>query len=157
VDTRLFSDWARRREGFRLGGAREWLENLVGIARAHAQERIKIQRDWYEKRPNGAVPAGFYRDLEKLTLGEGQFVIQLGWGGGWDGKTLGTRLTADQAFLEGIITQYHLSKGRRDFGDPFPKSRRAVMSITRNAEGEMQEKPAAPLGWVLVELKGRSR
>ena len=155
VDTRLFSEWAQKRDGFRLGGAREWLENMVVIARAHADERIKAQQAWYAKRPNSAGPAGFYRDLGKLALKEGQFVIQLGWGGGWDSKTLGTRLTADDKFIEGVITQYRMAKGSRKPGDPFPKSRRAAMQVRRDKENRAVEIPSVPLGWILVELRAQ--
>lgn len=153
VDLRLFSEWARRRQGFHLGGAREWLEDLVAIARAHAAERIKAQQAWYEHRPGSERVAGFYRDLATVTLGEGQFLLQLGWGGGWDSKTLGTRLTADESFMEGIITQYRMAKGQHQRGDAFPKSRRAVMRVTHDASGQVRETPAVPMGWVLVELK----
>ncbi len=153
VDTRLFSDWARARKDFRLGGAREWLESLAAIAHAHAQERVKTQRAWYEQRPDATLPAGFYRDLDKLALKDYQFVIQLGWGGGWDSKTFGTRLGADGKFMDWLISTFRMARGQRQPGDPFPKSRRAVMRRQSGNGDQTIETPAAPLGWVLVELK----
>jgi CRISPR-associated protein Csm5 len=155
IDPQLFSEWAGKRNNFRLGGAQSWLENLVAIGRAHAQERIRVQRDFYEKRANGAVIADFYRKMERLALKDGQFLVQLGWGGGWDSKTFGSRLTANDDFKEWLIQNYRMGKGTRQKGDPFPRSRRAAVSFARDQQGRTTEKPGAAMGWVLVEMKAR--
>ncbi len=126
------------------------MEDVIAIARAHSQERISRQRAWYAARPNAAAPARFYSDLEKLELKENQFVIQLGWGGGWDSKTLGSRF--DSQFMDRVIMHYKMARGRRKPGDPFPKSRRAAMNVRRAADGRVIETPGLPLGWALVEM-----
>lgn len=155
LDLVLFSQWAARAEDgrFRLGGARQWLESLPELARAHALDRIQTQLQWYRARPGSNTIANFYADLQKLDLQPNQFILQLGWGGGWDSKTLGSRLSADPVFFDWIVENYRLSRGRRQRGDPFPKSRRAVMRVAQDAQGRRFESPAAPLGWVLVEMK----
>ncbi len=153
-DWQLFSDWARaNRRDFRLGGAREWLESLVAQVRAHQAERIRTLRQWHEARASGAEIVTFYRDLERLALKDQQFVVQLGWGGGWDSKTFGSRLSADAGFMEWLIREYRLSRARqRQSGNPFPATRRAAMRRQSGPGGQAQETPALPLGWVLVEL-----
>jgi CRISPR-associated protein Csm5 len=154
IDTQLFSEWAGQRQGFRLGGARDWLEKLVAIMQTHAQERIRAQRAWYEKR-KAIAPASFYRDLERLSLKQNQFVVQIGWGGGWDSKTLGSVLAADAEFLEWVIAHYRMARGRRQPGAPFPASRRVAMNVQRAKDGQRIEIPGLPLGWVLVDMKER--
>jgi CRISPR-associated protein Csm5 len=154
LDRRLSSDFAHRAERgrFRLGGDARWLENLAAIVKAHAGERIKRQRAWHEERPGAERLADFYRDLGRLRLADNQFLLQLGWGGGWDSKTLGSRLEADPAFFEWVIGNYRLARGKRQKGDPFPKSRRVAMSAVRDRQGQAEWRPAAPLGWLVVEI-----
>jgi len=154
LDLRLFSQWAAQAEAgnFRLGGARQWLESLPALARAHALNRIQTQLQWFQNRPNSQRLATFYSDLQKLSLKANQFVIQLGWGGGWDSKTFGSRLAENPAFFEWVITNYRLARGRRQRGDLFPKSRRVAMRVIADNQGRRIETPAAPLGWVLVEM-----
>jgi CRISPR-associated protein Csm5 len=155
VDGQLFSDWAREnRRDFRLGGARDWLEKLAALVRAHQAERIRALRRWHEERAGGTDIVTFYRDLEKLALKDNQFVLQLGWGGGWDSKTFGLRLSADAKFMDWLIREHRLSRARnRKSGDPFPATRRAAMRRLSGPGGQVQETPALPMGWVLVELK----
>jgi len=79
--------------------------------------------------------------------------MQLGWGGGWEGKTLGSHLRRDEKVLEGIISDYRLARRKREFGDPFPKSRRTTVRRIRGRDGQAVDRISLPLGWVLVELE----
>ncbi len=153
LDSQLFSKWASNAEGgkFRLGGSRTWLDKLVNITRAHTLERVRNLRQWFDQRHINNI-ADFYANLERMKLSEGQFVIQLGWGGGWDSKTFGVdRLTPK--FVDWVVMNYRLARGKRQPGDPFPKSRRVAMRVMRNEQGRISETPGVPLGWVLVEVK----
>jgi hypothetical protein len=47
---------------------------------------------------------------------------------------------------------YGLARGYRNPGDPFPKTRRVVVSMNVNQQGYKIFKPVRPLGWVLVEM-----
>ncbi|MEW6716439.1 MAG: type III-A CRISPR-associated RAMP protein Csm5 [Chloroflexota bacterium] len=150
-DWALFSEWARK-QGLNLSGG-EWLKSLGHIVNQHAQDRIAHELHWYKTLPNGGRLASFYERLSQSEMGEGRFLLQLGWGTGWEDKTLGSRLQANADFMERLIKDYRLTRGRRQRGDPFPKSRRVAMAYTRNPQGKIVgETPAYPLGWVLVEM-----
>ena len=80
-------------------------------------------------------------------LAGNELIVQVGWGGGWESKTLGSELLRqdDRAF-ERLLSQYRMTKGQgRRAGDPFPKSRHLVL---RGGQ------PAEPLGWIKVRLEG---
>ena len=134
----------------RLGwqGKRAWLEQLPGLARQHAEQRVSAELRYFKQpgRPAGALR--FYEKLLQLckTLTENEFVLQLGWGTGWESKTLGSGLLRkDEQVFEKLLQEYRMTKERRrEPGDPFPKSRHLVL--------DPQGQPAAPLGWVKVKL-----
>lgn len=157
IDTRLFSEWARQRKDFRLGGNKDWLLNMAAILRTHALDRIRKQLSWFGKRMDASLIADFYARLEKISFADNQFVVQLGWGGGWDSKTLGSRLQSDAKFFDWLVVQPKLgmlrgkARENRKPGAPFPSTRRVAMK--RGSEKE--EMPAASIGWVLVELETR--
>lgn len=151
LDWQLFSNWARR-AGLQSDG-RDWLENLAEIVNRRAQERAQREMEWCRAIPAARLLADFYAQILRARLGPGRFLIELGWGTGWESKTFGSRLLADQAFMERVIEQYRLAKGEREYGDSFPKSRRVVMRFARDAQGNVSEVPARSLGWALVDLK----
>jgi CRISPR-associated protein Csm5 len=154
LDEALFSDWAGK---LRLGGREAWLRQLPAIVRAHIGERIRAERAWYAEASDAGAAQGFYDHLARLDLPENAFVVQLGWGGGWGSKTLGSHLLADGRFMEGIIERYRLARGRRQRGDPFPKSRRIAVQVAQGRDGRAAERPSVPLGWALVEMFERDR
>lgn len=150
IDLALFSDWARRRE-LQLPG-RDWLENLAVIVNQRAQEHARREAEWYRSISEAKLLADFYAQIAGAKLAANQFLIELGWGTGWESKTFGSRLLENEAFMERVIEEYRLAKGERERGDPFPKSRRVVMRFARDAQGNVSETPARPLGWALVRL-----
>ncbi len=149
LDLALFSDWARER-GLNLR-VEEWLKMLPQVVQQHAQDRMQREAAWFSQ----ARPAfSFYKDWSHETLEESKFLLQIGWGTGWEGKTFGSRLQADKPFMEEIIRKYRLpARGKRQPGDPFPKSRRVMVHVLSTPQGKTEERPASPLGWVLVEMK----
>jgi CRISPR-associated protein Csm5 len=151
LDLALFDEWARRR-GLNLRGG-EWLQNLPGVIRAHTRQRIAGEVAWFKSVTAGARLLAFYQQhLGAAQLGANQALLQLGWGTGWEGKTFGSHLRQDPHFLEQVIRNYRLARGPRQPGDPFPKSRRVVVAIVQDKQGQQRETPASPLGWVLVEM-----
>lgn len=148
LDEALFSDWARK---LGLGQRAEWLRRLPQIVQAHTAERVETERRWYSGVPQAQAAQKFYAQLAGLSLPEKACVLQVGWGGGWDSKTLGSVLRADERFMEDIIAKYRLARGKRHAGEPFPKSRRTAVRVLRNRMGEVQTRPNVPLGWVLME------
>jgi len=156
LDEALFSDWAVRR-GLNLHG-REWLEKLAAVVRKHTDQRLDEEAAWFAHVAGAQAIASFYRQLQRSGRPHNGFLLQLGWGTGWDGKTFGSRLRADRDFMEGILRPpreggYGLARGRRQPGDPFPRSRRVVVKVARGPDSQVRESPVAPLGWVLVELR----
>jgi CRISPR-associated protein Csm5 len=147
IDETLFGPMAEKE--LRLGNRRHWLTELMARAQAHSQARIEELAEWFERAEGGEAVAGFYRDLQKAKVGANSAVMQIGWGAGWDGKTLWTHLQTDAGLFEQIVSDFRLHKASRGApprkaGDPFPRSKRVTMS-----KGRM----ATPLGWVLVGLK----
>lgn len=150
-DLALFSDWARR-SGYKLPGE-EWLKLLPAVCRAHANARIKQEIDWFKDIPKAKRLLSAYQQIAAADIGNDQFLIQLGWGTGWDGMTYGARLKQDPKFLQSIINQYNLARGARNPNDLFPKSRRAAMIFETSPDGQRSNLPAVPLGWILVTLQ----
>jgi len=149
VDDYLFSD-AARQLGF--ANRREWLQNLARIAGPVSQARIEKEREWYRRRPGFQTPLAFYDQLAQARTGEHAFLLQMSWGAGWTGKSVGIWLPkADQDRLR---QRYSLGRPpkardwRPDLSKPFPKSRRL-----RARRSQDQVVADLPLGWVLVEMK----
>jgi CRISPR-associated protein Csm5 len=152
LDLALFSEWARR-HNFQLQGEK-WLEDLPAIVNRHTAQRLAEERAWFHDVPGADRVLKFYEELNVPARG---FLLQVGWGTGWDDKTFGSRLRADPQFLEGILQPvqaggYGIARGRRRPGDPFPKSRRVIVQTHRAPDGRiLQEYPVAPLGWMRIE------
>jgi CRISPR-associated protein Csm5 len=142
VDLSLFAPAAERQLGF--GQRLDWLQDLMGVCRARAASLLEAERDWFARQRPGSPIANYYAQLHKYldSLPASRCLLQVGWGGGWQGKTVGLRL--DDRQREEVVDRYRLARGRRRRGDPFPKSRRVLM----DGEG----RPSAPLGWLLVEM-----
>jgi len=158
LDEALFTEWARRR-GLNLRGA-EWLRRLPTIVQAHSAHRLAQEAKWFAEARGANRVAEFYRKLQHASLPQDGFLLQLGWGTGWDGKTFGSRLRADTSFMEGILRSrreggYGIARGQRRPGDPFPRSRRVLVRLERAHDGQVLEEPVSPLGWALIEMKPR--
>lgn len=145
IDDSLFTDQANR--VLHLNDRKHWLDELLPRVQKHSLARIAEMHDWFADLRGAEKIAGFYRQLLDTPLGETQALMQLGWGTGWDGKTFWTHLTKEEHLFKEIVERYRLDRagrrGTRRVGDEFPKSKRAAMSGNN---------PAAPFGWVLVEV-----
>lgn len=154
-DRVLFSEWAKR-GGLNLAG-QDWLEHLGTVTGSHSQNLAQREAAWFEQMRGLERVEGLYKQLAGFKSGDSRFLIQLGWGTGWTDKTFGSRFQDNEAFMEHIIREYRLARGRRQHGDPFPKSRRVAVSARRDANGRLQVTPSSPLGWAFVEMKERGQ
>ncbi len=155
IDDTLFS--AQTDRVLHFNDRKHWLDELLPRVQRHSLARIADHAEWFAGVQGAAGIANFYNQMLKAKLGANQALLQLGWGTGWDGKTFWTHLTGDEYLFEHIISTYRLDKAgrrsRRQMGDPFPKSKRAVMTLKKDRTGRTVDRPAAPLGWVLMEIK----
>ena len=144
-------DWARQKGVVLEGG--EWLAALPGAMRAYVRSRIQQELAWFQGLPSAPRLLGFYQQLARASLGPNQFLLQLGWGTGWDGKTFGAHLKQDGAFMRTIVREFRLRHGKSPERDPFPKSRRVAVAFSQQPDGRKTLTPALPLGWALVTLE----
>lgn len=149
LDLALFSEWAKNHR-LNLKG-QEALLALPEIANEHARVLAQGELSWLQSVPNTGGPGSFYQQLLNLNLAPGQFLLQLGWGTGWNSKTLGSRLEGLK--LIQVVNQYRMSRFKLSENARFPASRRFAMRWASAAAGEKQESPGLPLGWVLATLE----
>lgn len=131
-----------------------FLIDLAEVMRESSMNRILREKKFYEQiRGEEIEPViRFYTDLEKKLeeMNEGKFLLQVGWGTGWQSKTVSGYLK-QEGLVHPVVESYRLDepspRGRRNRNrnpnDDFP--------VTRNihfCEGE----PSMPLGWMEVEL-----
>ena len=153
IDESFFSPMAERE--LRFNNRRHWLDELMARVQAHSQARIEQLATWFERASGADAIARFYRQLADAEMKPNQALLQLGWGGGWDGKTFWTHLQKDPQLFEKIVDEFRLHRAGRNapprrVGDPFPRSKRAAMVVKDNVA-----RPAAPFGWVVMEMNPR--
>jgi len=148
VDEYGFGQGRARQLGWR--NKRRWIERLPQLAKEHARQRLLAEVEYFKDKrgPTGAMR--FYESLINTwsELAGNEFIVQIGWGAGWESKTLGSGMLRqdDQAF-ERLLKQFRMTRGRRQPDDLFPKSRHLVL--------DSHGRPAEPLGWVKVRLEGK--
>jgi len=138
-------------EAAKLGwrGKRRWIKELPVLGLAHARQRLLTEAEYFKGRggPSGALR--FYDELVNrlLNLPEDTFLLQVGWGAGWESKTLGSSLLRqDDGQFERLLSKYRMTKEQnRRPGDPFPRSRHLAL---------VNGRPALPMGWVEVCITG---
>lgn len=152
VDDFLFSNAADRDLHFR--GAREQtVRELAQTCNAYARAIIASEKAFHTKYSLDAL-CDFYSDLETTLNGlpEGAFLLNIGWGSGWEIKTVGdllrTQLGPDG--FKQLRQRYRLGENPKTHQlDPnglFPHTRRIAY------EGGA---PMWPMGWVKVTPKER--
>lgn len=119
---------------------REWFERLGELARARASERTKTEQEWFSRAQGLKMPPVYAFLQDKLREGGSGFPLQVGFGTGWLGTTIGAPLKEDPDWARLFE---HLPKGRAQDPKGFPTSRRLVS----------HEGSHLPLGWVWVQVK----
>lgn len=119
------------------------LNVLPRIGQHHSVRRITQEREYYQQKSALTQAQEFYSWLGNQSPPANAWFMQLGWGAGWNSKTLNELLLEQPAF-ENVIKQYRLDRGRRKQGQPFPASRKLVV---------VNGQPATPMGWIKCRLE----
>ena len=142
VDDYLFSSAAASLDFQRQ---KDRLDRLVKEARTWATDLLEKEIAFAKERPSLSQALNLYNQMLSSPLPPGAFFLQLGWGAGWQAKTVGPWLPPPMQ--RSVRERYQLGrppKASRDWkpnsNTPFPKSRRA-------------SKCYGPFGWVLVKMK----
>lgn len=132
-------------------GKRAWLGRLPALGKEYDGRRLASEVEFFKDRGGPQATRAFYTGLVKRLvegdLGDAEFLVQVGWGTGWESKTLGSGLLRqDDVAFERLLVEYNMTKERnREVGDSFPKSR--VLALRSG-------QPALPLGWMRVKMLG---
>ena len=138
LDDFLLAGAAKRALGFR-DAQEQAVRHLARTCNAHAQALAAAEKAFFSTYGPTALHE-FYQELEATlsALPDGAFLLNVGWGGGWEVKTLGDLLRTAlgrEAFRE-VRQRYRLG---RNPDAPFPKTRRLAY------EGGAAQ---WPMGWV---------
>ncbi len=147
LDEYGFQEAVARRLGWE--GQRRWLDDLPQLAKDYARGRLLIEAEYYRAKRGPVGALRFYDELIGVWdgLAENEMLLQVGWGTGWESKTLGNDLLRmDDGAFDRLLSQYRMTKEtNRRLGDPFPKSRHLVL--------DSQDQPSEPLGWIRIRLE----
>jgi CRISPR-associated protein Csm5 len=133
-----------------------WLASLIEILQ-QASERHIAEEETAARDKGFETAADFYtrlREEARLLHDAPTALLQMGWGTGWNGMTVGPLLS--KAMQDDARRRYKLGRppnAGRDWTpnltQPFPKSRRL-----RTIESSVTEdRPGQPLGWVKVTFE----
>jgi CRISPR-associated protein Csm5 len=125
-----------------------WVQGLPQIVNSWTQDRLNIesQTNRSSNWTNAFEQIKPIVDRFVADQTSSEFVVQLGWGGGWDSKTLGKHLTDNKAEFADLVNRYRMIRqGKFKVGDMYPKTRRAI--VTRKM------RPISLLGWVWVRME----
>lgn len=140
----------------RFKGAKEQaVRDLPAVCNKYADALIRRQKEFATKY-RMSVLRDFYEALQQelQSLKDGAFLLNIGWGGGWEAKTVGDivrELLRDEDFddFADLRERYRLGEDpqthRVDMDAPFPHTR---LIAYRNGA------PVYPLGWALLEPMG---
>lgn len=141
-----------------FGGAKEQaVRHLPTVCNEYARSLIHRQREFAAKYQM-PILRDFYAGLQQRLNGikPGGFLLNIGWGGGWEAKTVGDivqELLRDDQFDDFADLRERFRLGadpktqRVDPNAPFPHTR---LVAYRNGS------PAYPLGWILLEPTSKS-
>jgi CRISPR-associated protein Csm5 len=129
---------------------RLWLNQIPALARQQMTANLQADQAFFSKKGAAYAASACGQWLTLLgSLAGNEFLLPLGFGTGWESKTLGAeRLGQGGQGFEMLINQYRMTKERlRKPGDPFPKSRHLFMR---------GKDPGEPIGWVKVRMEPAS-
>lgn len=145
IDEFLFGGVADRSLKFR-GAKEQAIRQLAKTCNAYAQALIESEKAFYDKHGPNEL-SSYYAELERelSALSDGAFLLNVGWGGGWEVKTVGDlirEILGESTFMD-LRQRYTLGKNPQSgkFDPTFPKTRRIAY------EGGA---PMWTLGWVKV-------
>lgn len=133
----------RRVRGMQHSRKRHFFDQLVDRCRRYSEHLLTLELDFYSDCAVWKLQ-GFYQALARrqASLQPDEFLLPVGWGTGWLGKTLGIKLTRRE--VETVAETYDLEEWRGPlFPEVFPKTRRLVGNVVAKE----------PLGWVKIGLE----
>lgn len=145
LDGYLLSEYAKNKIGWSKEQER-LLKKIPRLVNYWTLERLQAD----DRRGRGKLWRGWFNEIASYFVQEGklannEFIMQLGWGGGWDSKTFGSHLMQDTHQFTQLTEQYNvIRKGKYNPQYIFPKSRRVVMK---------DNQPRHTLGWVKVKME----
>ncbi len=140
-------------DDYLLGRAASSLGFGAGVEHVHEWIRICQDQGIAQMRQEASFFEGrapmierFYGALLKDAEQQASdtFFMQLGWGAGWNTKTLSRIIQPNRTLLARIVERYRLTRGFYHPGTPFPKTRHVVAD---------RGQPLSPLGWVHVRVR----
>lgn len=150
IDTYLFDhDQASRELSF--NSKRDWFEHLCRHLNAYSFDRVRRLLTWFGNTPGCEA---ILQDLHMINnalkegLPENQAVLTLGFGGGWDGMTFGSRIQEDPVLWGKIVSKLPGKKINKNKPFDFPTTRRVML----HPDTKVNEKL---LGWVVIDLLKR--
>lgn len=126
----------------------KYVKNVRAVSNFFSKQRIKRQALYWENRSNAL--AKYYRQLQRMIdrIEKDTFLLQVGWGGGWDSKTLGEHITSQEREFAAVMQQHGRQMNKQNAWKPgreYPASRRVVV--------DQQGRPKLPLGWVVIKME----
>lgn len=147
IDDFLFGERANRDLQFR-GSKEQAVRQLAHTCNSYARSIIMSEKAFYSKYSLDAL-RDFYSDLETILNGlpEGTFLLNVGWGSGWEIKTVGdllrTQLGTDD--FKQLRQRYRLGENPKtrqmDLNGLFPHTRRIAYDSGA---------PMWAMGWVVL-------
>jgi len=151
IDETLFSQQAERELRF-AGAKQQAVRQLAQVCNSYAQTLIQHEKAFFTKYQLAPL-RDFYGRLENVLRNapRGAFLLNIGWGGGWEAKTVGDIVREvlqdnEYADFEELRERFQLGANPRtkriDTSFPFPHTR---LIAYRNGA------PYSSLGWVLLK------
>ncbi len=142
IDEYLFSHHAAQ---LNFASRRPLIDGLADACRTNAEARIAHERGFFVERDVKPM-IRFYDELHTRlqALPPNAWLIQVGWGAGWDSKTIARTLRHHNQ-VAGVVRRYGLDRGKGR-GGSFPATRHVVI--------DQRNTPLEPMGWVEVRMEG---
>jgi len=122
------------------------LVQLAGAVYRWTRHRLNtVEAQWQRDPQVRSSISSLRKSFQSLDQSH-EFMLQLGWGGGWDSKTFGYMLTQNPTTFQRVLDQYRSAMVRRGKADPtnYPSTRRVVVRETQ---------PNTLLGWIKVRME----
>jgi CRISPR-associated protein Csm5 len=157
LDEFLLQD--RRTARLELHDYREWLHSLARVGQRYSRQRVQEEIAFHKASGATRETLLFYARLVKMMvekeLAADEWIMQIGWGAGWDSKTFDGALREDEAEFVRIVNKYdlHLGPGgdrnqnaKFKAGDVFPVTRKLM---TMRTAGALRQPP----GWIRIKAE----
>lgn len=153
TDEWLLKQPAKRRLGFN-DSQKDVIQSIAEVCNHTARGLMKSEQDFFHYYAFTEI-ADFYDNLlnELDALPEGAFIVQTGWGSGYNANTITQLFTEDEDAPENLLMalrkRFRLGQSRSDPGTyderEFPKTRRIFYR---------GQNPVSPFGWIKISPIG---